>query len=41
MAEHGPISIDVLPYTPLEVEALRSEGNLLLAQIEREKIKLA
>jgi predicted nucleotidyltransferase len=37
----GPIGVDVLAYTPAEVETMRQEGNLLLAQIEREKIKLA
>ena len=37
----GPIAVDVLAYTPAEVETMRRERNLLLAQIEREKIKLA
>jgi predicted nucleotidyltransferase len=37
----GPIGVDVLVYTPAEIEAMRSEGNQLLKQIEREKITLA
>jgi len=37
----GPIGVDVLVYTPVEVETMRRERNLLLAQIEREKIRLA
>jgi hypothetical protein len=35
------IDTDVLVYTPDEVEKMRLEGKLLLAQIEREKIRLA
>jgi predicted nucleotidyltransferase len=38
---NGPIGTDVLAYTPAEVERMRAEGNLLLAQIEREKVRLA
>lgn len=34
----SPIGTDVLAYTPSEVEKMRREGNLLLAQIERGKI---
>jgi predicted nucleotidyltransferase len=37
----GPIGVDVLVYTPTEREKMRSEGNHLLKQIEREKITLA
>jgi predicted nucleotidyltransferase len=37
----SPIGTDVLVYTPTESEKMRSEGNLLLKQIEREKITLA
>jgi predicted nucleotidyltransferase len=38
---NSPVGTDVLPYTLKEVEAMRREGNLLLAHIEREKIRLA
>jgi predicted nucleotidyltransferase len=37
----GPIGTDVLAYTPSEVEEMRREGNSLLTQIEREKVRLA
>jgi predicted nucleotidyltransferase len=37
----SPIGTDVLVYTLDEVERMRRQGNLLLAQIEREKIRLA
>jgi predicted nucleotidyltransferase len=37
----GPIGADVLAYTPAEVEEMRHEGNSLLTQIEREKVRLA
>lgn len=37
----SPIDTDVLVYTPDEIEKMRLAGNLLLAQIEREKIRLA
>jgi hypothetical protein len=37
----GPIGVDVLIYIPAEIETMRRERNLLLVQIEREKIKLA
>jgi len=37
----GPIGVDVLAYTPAEVQTMQRERNLLLAQIEQEKIKLA
>ena len=37
----SPIGIDVLVYTPHEIEKMRQEGNLLLTQIEREKLRLA
>jgi len=37
----SPIGTDVLVYTPGEIEKMRLQGNLLLARIEREKIRLA
>jgi predicted nucleotidyltransferase len=37
----SPIDSDVLVYTMDEIEKKRLERNLLLAQIEREKIRLA
>lgn len=37
----SPVGVDVLAYTPAEVEEMRREGNPLLAQIDGEKIRLA
>jgi hypothetical protein len=37
----SPVGADVLIYAPTEVEKMRGEGNLLLAQIEKKKIRPA
>ena len=38
---NSPVGADILAYTPTEVEGMRREGNMLLAQIEAEKVRLA
>ena len=38
---NSPVDTDVFVYAPDEIDKMRQQGNLLLAQIEREKIKLA